>query len=76
MDMTNVTVSKQGKPILGDPEPGKYYRVNVPSGMDVKAAALEMKKKFPKSFFVFRAVTSHAEPAANPEAPRKPKATT
>lgn len=55
MDIKAAKLTKQGKPIEGDPLPGKYYRVEVPEGADVKAAALGFKKEFPKSFFCFRA---------------------
>jgi hypothetical protein len=54
MDIKAAKLTKQGKPIEGDPLPGKYYRVEVPEGVDVKAAALGFKKEFPKSFFAFR----------------------
>ena len=55
MEIKDVRLTQQGKTIDGDPQAGKYYRVEVPEGTDIKKAALEFKKKFPKSFFMFRA---------------------
>jgi hypothetical protein len=55
MDMTQVKITKAGKAVEGDLKPGLYYRVDVPEGTDIAAAVKELKKKFPKSFFVFRA---------------------
>ena len=54
MDIKTAKLSKAGKPLVGEPQPGKYYRVEAPEGTDIKAAALEFKKQFPKSFFAFR----------------------
>jgi hypothetical protein len=64
MDIKDARLTKQGQPIVGDPEPGKYYRVDAPAGTDVKAAAVAFKKKFPKSFFAFRTgkPVAHQEP--------------
>ena len=65
MDIKAAKLTKQGKTVEEDPQPGKYYRVEVPDGQDVKAAALQFKKQFPKSFFVFRS----ARPASAPTKP-------
>ena len=66
MDLKEAKLTRQGKPIEGDPEPGKYYRLEVPEGTDVRAAAKELKKQFPKSYFVFRSPKS-----AKPESEQK-----
>lgn len=69
MELKETRLTKQGKPVEGEPLPGKYYRVEVPEGTDIKAAAVEFKKKFPKSFFMFRA----GKPAAQEAGPAKEK---
>lgn len=75
MDIKDAQLTKQGKPIAGDPEPGKYYRVEVKPGTDIKAAALAFKKRFPKSFFMFRAAGPSAEATASDVPPaKKPEA--
>ena len=72
MDIKTAKLTKQGKPIEGDPLPGKYYRVEVPEGVDVKAAALALKKEFPKSFFAFRATKPRPAEEAVPANDGKP----
>lgn len=54
MDMTQVKITKAGKGIEGDPQPGKYYKISVPEGADPQDAAKALKKQFPKSFFMYR----------------------
>lgn len=75
MDLNTISVTKAGKPIEGEPKPGRYYRITVPAGTDIRAAAKEMKKCFPKSFFVFRALSAPAQastPAAEPSTQSTP----
>ena len=69
MDIKTAKLSKAGKPLVGEPQPGKYYRVEAPGGTDIKAAALEFKKQFPKSFFAFRA--GKAQSAQSQESGKK-----
>jgi hypothetical protein len=72
MNMETAKLTKQGKPIEGDPEPGQYYRIDVPEGTDIKAAAVELKKKFPKSFFAFRTSRPSLSSVQTPDPNTKP----
>ena len=68
MNIKDVTLTKAGKPVTGEPEAGKYYRIKATKDSDPRTAALEMKKKYPKSFFAFR---PHAADAAGTAEPTK-----
>jgi hypothetical protein len=61
MDMTQVKITRAGKPVEGDPQPGYYYGLEVPADTDIRAAAKELKKKFPKSYFTFRVVKQRTD---------------
>ena len=73
MNIKDVTLTKAGKPVTGEPEAGKYYRIGATKDIDSRTAALEMKKKYPKSFFSFRNAPVKAAAAQDSGAASKTK---
>jgi hypothetical protein len=71
MDTTQVKITKAGKPLVGDPQAGRYYKIAVPEGVDAHETAKELKKQFPKSFFVYRIAVKKPMNAAPVQAARK-----
>ena len=50
--LDDVTLTKAGKPVEGDPQPGLYYLARPKQdGADVGAIAKALRKAYPKSSF-------------------------
>lgn len=68
MDLNTVKFLEKGKPIEGQPQPGRYYLADLPAGTDPATARAELKRAHPKSFFSLRTSWRPGEKPPTPPA--------